>query len=326
MSVLLTGTFLVSCEKDDQPVPLPAKGESTYEIVEMGEEYTDQLFYDFETARVVHISQIVSWDMAFDASPNGFNVFVNGGSDNLVYKTNETDMTVVKSAPSILSEDWEYDASCGLKDSTAIGDWTNGKGLSKGQVYIVKLNESNNPDNLQKIKMVSVTSTEYVMEYASLEEDISHTITIPKDNDYNYAYFSFFEGGKVVKPEPKKDTWDIVFTRYRYIYHELDDFPYVVTGVLLNPYKTTGLAVDSTKKFTEVEGEWVLQQDYSNHRDVIGFEWKSYDIDKRVYTVHPEKSYVVKNRYDKYWKIHFMGFTNSQGVKGSPSFEFQRVY
>lgn len=325
MSVLFASSFVVSCEKADLPVTLPEKGEAEFETVEMGEEYTDQLFYDFESARVVHISQIKSWDLAFDASPEGFNVFINGGSDLFVYKTGQTDMSSVKTAPNIFSEDWTYDASCGLKDSTAIGDWTNGSGLSKGQVFVIKLNESNNPDNLHKIKMVSVTSTEYVMEYASLEEDVAHTITIPKDNAYNFAYFSFFEGGKVVKPDPPKDTWDIVFTRYRYIYHELDDFPYIVSGVLINPYKTEGFA-DSTTGFEKIEGEWVLQQPFSNHRDVVGFDWKSYDIDKATYTVNPDKCYVIRNRDNKYWKLHFLNFYNNQGIKGSPSFEFQRVY
>lgn len=321
---LVTGALLTSCEKADLPITLPEKGEAEYDLVEMGEEYTYQLFYDFETATIVNISRVDSWDLAFDASIDGFNVFMNGGSDVLIYNTHEKDFHEVKEAPGPLSEDWQYDAPCGLKDSTAIGDWRDGN-LSKGEVYIVRLNPTHITNNLKKIKLITVNSNEYVMEYGDIEDESARTIRIPKDEAYNYSYFTFSEGGKVVQPDPRKDTWDIVFTRYRYIYRDLDNFKYIVTGALLNPYKTTAFE-DSTKGYKEIEGDWIIRENYSNHRDVIGFDWKTYDIDKKDYSVNPDKTFVIKNRNNQYWKLHFLDFYNQKGEKGSPSFEFERLY
>ena len=317
--------LFASCEKKDIPVDLPPKGKAEYGVVEMGEDYKDQLFFDFETQRVVHISEINSWHLAFDASIEGFNVFMNGGADVFVYNTHETDFTKVTTAPASFSPDWMFDRPCGLGDSTAIGDWRSAGNTSKNEVYIVRLNATYNTNNMKKFRLVSVSSAGYTIEYADLKDNVGHIITMPKDDNYNYSYFTFDEGGKVIQPDPPKNTWDIVFTRYRFIYYDLENFTYIVNGVLTNPYNTT-TAADSTTAFTELEGTEILKLPYSNHRDIIGFNWKSFDRDKEIYTVHPNKNYIIKNRAGFYWKLHFLDFYNKQGIKGSPSFEFQKVY
>lgn len=317
--------LLASCEKEDVPVTLPPPNDAVYTTVEMGENYTDQLFYDFATEQVVQVSQVNSWDLAFDASQTGHAIFLNGGTDVLVYATGKSDIHANVTPPGFFSKDWQVDDPSGLADGTAIGRWADEIGVSKGEVFIIKLNEANNPDNLHKIKLIAHTAEAYTMQYASLKDEEVHTITIPKSDDYNYSYFSFNNGGSITHPEPPKHTWDIVFTRYKHIYRDLDDFPYIVSGVLMNPYKTSGIE-DSTKGFENMEGDWILSQSFRNDRDVIGFDWKTYDVDKAVYTVNPMKCYVIKNRNNEYWRLHFLKFYNEQGVKGSPSFEFQRVY
>lgn len=312
--------LFASCQKEDRPVPLPAQGDTEYSVVEMGEEYTNQVFFDLETGRVVHMSEVNSWHLAFETSVEGFHIFQNGAYDVLIYNTHETDFTKVTSAPATTSAEWKYDASCGLPDSTAFGDWR-----SKNEIYIVKLNPTYDPNNLKKMRLVAVSSKEYVMEYADLEENITHTIRIPKDENYNYSYFTFADGGKIVQPDPPKNTWDIVFTRYRIVYYDLGGITYGVSGVLLNPYNTTA-AVDSTTPFVDLVGEKIFELQYTNHRDVIGYDWKEYSFATERYKIFPNKNYVIKNRNDQYWKMHFLDFYNKQGVKGSPSFEFQRVY
>jgi len=328
--LIFASLLLVSCQKPDEPVSLPDKGEAEYVLVELGEDYLDQLFFDFETNRVVHISKVSSWDLAFDASPTGYHVFMNGGGDVFLHNTHETDFDKVTTAPSKFStEDWMFDRPCGLGDSTAMGDWRNPNGMALNEIYIAKLKINSGTDVVfKKFRMVLADGSRYVMEYADLDETTAHTITIPKDEKYNYSYFSFAEGGKIVQPDPPKDTWDIVFTRYRYVYYGYNngqDFAYMVTGVLTNPYNTT-TAADSTKKFAELNGEEITKLKYSNHRDVIGFDWKEYSLSAGAYNVNTAKNYVIKNRRGQYWKIHFLDYYNKQGVKGSPSFEFQRAF
>lgn len=325
LSAVAAVALLTSCEKEDIPVTLPPPNDAVINTVDMGEDYTNQLFYDFATERVVKVSQVNSWDLAFDASDDGYAIFLNGGADVLVYASGEDDIYEKIVPPSLISKDWKSDDPSGLPEGTIIGKWADNAGISKGEVYVIKLNEANNPDNLHKIKLIAQTADAYTMQYASLQDEQVHTITIPKNSDYNFTYFSFSNGGTTVQPEPPKDTWDVVFTRYKHIYRDLDDFPYIVSGVLLNPYKTSAIE-DSTKGFENMEGDWILTETYRNSRDVIGFDWKSYDVEKALYTVNPMKCYVIKNRHDEYWRLHFLNFYNELDEKGSPTFEFQRVY
>lgn len=319
--------FFTSCEKQEQPITLPDKTGSEHMVVHMGEDYTDQLFFDFESKSIVYTSPTRSWDLAFETGPSDYHVFMNGGGTGVfVYNTHETDMTKVLLPPHIKDNEWQFDQSCGTNDSTGIGEWQSG-GKSKSEVYIVKLDPTFYPDTFRKIQIISVSDENYVLSYAGLRETTNKTIVIPKNPDYNYAYFSFSENGRLVNPEPPKHTWDIVFTRYRYNYHYLNNFTYPVTGVLTNPYRTV-TAKDTTTSYEAIDAQHLLKLKFSDHRDVIGFDWKDFKLDRpqgvSQYIIHKHKIYIIKNRKGGYYKLRFLDFYY-QGVKGSPSFEFERI-
>lgn len=316
-------SFLIaSCEKKESPISLPAKGTATIDRVDMGEEYADQVFYDLDKGYPVYQSAINSWDLAFEASPTGYHVFINGGKDMWVHNTHQTDIASVLEPPKIKNNEWAFDAACGLPDSTAIGNWK--KGRTGSEVYIIKMNPAHFKDTFKKITLLDYSSSSYLMVYADLRSGVSKTITIPKDDKYNYTYFSFSDGGQIVYPEPPKDSWDIVFTRYRYIYHHLNNFPYIVSGVLLNPNNTAAFS-DSTTAYDAISINNITNAKFSNFRDIIGFDWKYYDIPSGKYTVNKKKNYIIRTRNGQYWKLHFLDFYNSSGIKGSPSFEYERL-
>ena len=97
---------------------------------------------------------------------------------------------------------------------------------------------------------------------------------------------------------------------------------------MLNPYNTTA-AEDSTTPYEKVQSQILTSLVFSNARDVIGYDWKFYDrnqpADIAKYVVNRNKIFYIKTRKDEYYKLHFLDFYNSQGVKGSPSFEFERL-
>lgn len=317
--------FVVSCQKPDEPIVLPQQNGSQRVEIDMGEEYTDQLFFDFETNSIVYTSPILSWDLAFEASPNGYHVFMNGAAKVLTYNTHETDILSVKDDPKLPDNKWQMDASCGLVDSTGIGEWLNG-GMTKKEVYIIKLDPTHHQDTFKKLQLLAVTEDKYIIQYGDLRSSNVKMITIPKNQNYNYVYFSFAENA-IVNPEPPKNTWDIVFTRYRIIYYYLSNFAYPVTGVLHNPNNTT-CAVDSITKYEGIEASTLLGYSFKKHRDVIGYDWKIVNIDRgnnsATYTVNKAKTYTIKNRNGHYFKMRFLDFYKN-GVKGYPTFEFQRI-
>ncbi len=321
---IISGMFLVSCERKENPIKLPEQGDAVYATVDMGEDYEDQIFFDFETNKIVYTSKINSWDLAFETGANGRNVFINGGADVSIYRTDEKNMADVIEPPAILAEDWGFDSPTGLPDSTYMNGWAEANGISKNEVYILKLNPSIYPDTFKKIQLISVDGSEYVIQHANLRSKMATKMVIPKDDNYNYTYVSLAEGGVIVNPAPPKKTWDIVFTRYRHIYYDLDNFPYIVTGAMLNPYNTSAF-MDTTYSFKDVNEAVAADGKYLNHRNVIGFDWKYYNIEQGVYKVRSSRNYIIKNRNDAYWKLHFLDYYSKTGVKGAPSFEFQRI-
>ncbi|MEZ5018079.1 MAG: HmuY family protein [Flavipsychrobacter sp.] len=321
---IMIGMFMTSCEQKETPVQLPTQSDAIYASVEMGEDFADQIFYDFETSSIVRTSKINSWELAFETGANERNIFMNGGANVGIYKTGKYNLTEVMTPPEIIDEDWGYDSPSGLSDSTYLDGWAEANGISKNEVYIIKISPSIYKDTFKKIQLISVSSTEYVMLVADLRSKISTKVVVPKDDNYNYAYLSLAEGGSIVNPEPPKKTWDIVFTRYKHIYFELSNFPYVVTGAMINPYNTSAYK-DSTIAFHDIDATLATKVKYVNNRDIIGFDWKSYNIDKGRYTVDQSKNYIIKNRNGQYWKLHFLNYYNNIGIKGSPSFEFQRI-
>jgi hypothetical protein len=103
-----------------------------------------------------------------------------------------------------------------------------------------------------------------------------------------------------------------------------DPYPYLVTGVLLNPYKTVA-AMDTIHQFEEVSFNIAEKQNFVIQKDIIGYEWKDYDFDNGMYQVDPEKIYILKNRIGYYYKLRFIDYYNSTGEKGFPTFEFLRL-
>lgn len=326
VAAVLSLFIFSSCEKKESPVILPPSNGSQMATVSMGIDYETQIYFDFSTNSVVKTIPYKVWDLAFETDKDGRHVFMNGAKNIFIYNTHETDPSKISDGYQYGIKDTSYslDAPCGLPDSTGVGEWYDATGTSKNEVYLVNIKSEK---TYKKFVLKSVNETGYTLAYGDLADNDLKTITIPKNNDYNYSFFSFGNGGEVVNSEPPKATWDIVFTYYRYIFYDLD-MPYLVSGVLLNPYKTSAF-LDSTTEYTQLDYSTTTNRVYSNHRDAIGYTWKDVKINTQTntaeYTTRPDKVYVVKNRNDEYWKLHFIGFYDENHVKGNPSFEFERI-
>lgn len=314
--------LLTACEKAEQPVRLPEKGTSQHaDNVHMGDEYWDQVFFDLNSGQVVYTSRILSWDLAFETTPTGFHVFMNTFKYR-AYNTGSTDITAIKSAPVLSDTTWKIDLPDGLPENTAIGNWRQPNGLSKNEVYILKFDTSAINPTYVKLTINAVTATDYLISFSDLENNNIINKKIPKQPDYNFTYFSFSEG--IVYPEPVKETWDLVFTRYAVPFpsHALY---YNLNGVLLNPYKTTAMLVGRDIEYPTVDIHALDTLQLSKHRDVIGHDWKSYIFAQDLYVIDKGMVYIINDRNNFYWKLHFLDFYDKEGNKGSPSFEYERL-
>jgi len=318
---LLAACFLwSSCEKKEQPYPLPPRGEAQSIQFDLGSDYATQVFFSF-TKGVVSSGSYKSWDLAFSNNTDQAEFWMNGPKPILVYATGETEFAAVLSAANIPDSAWKYDDPSGLPGTSALGNISDNAILH--QVIIVKIS-----NQYYKLKIQDITNTYYVIETAEMTSETGRTDTLSVDSDYNFSYFSFTDG--IVKPEPPKADWDLVFTRYRYIYRHYNDdgsdFLYNVSGALLNPYQTTGAADSSFRQsFEELNREKAEAMELMPNRDVIGFDWKTVNINTGEYTVVPEMLFVVKDQNGTWWKFHFTGYYNDKGEKGSPRIEFMQL-
>lgn len=323
--VLLT-CLLASCEKQESALVLPPATGATYTQINTGEKSDWQVYYDFETNSVVYTGQIQSWDIALEATPDGRHIFLNGGNSIYVHNTHQQDMQQVTALSAGLytsGSGWSFDSPSGMPDSTAIGEWCDGKGVSKGEVFLIQVEA-----NIHfKVKILKADEHSYTLEWATLAGGAAPaTIVIPKNAECNYTYFSFAKG--VVKAEPPKTTWDLVFTKYGYVYpkyiNDTTDFPYVVRGALLNPYNTSA-AADSVNSFDQINLQAASDLPTTKRRDVIGFDWKTVNISQSTYQVNRRKNYIIHTQKGQMYKMHFLDYVNSAGVNGYPSFEHMRL-
>ncbi len=319
--LLCVSMGLFSCEIAEKPIDLPPQGPATMVSVSVGDSYEDQLFFDLEKGEIVKTSKVASWDLAFETSADGFHVFINGGKNLFAYNTRSANLSQLVNAQSVPFSEWGFDAPSGSKDSTAVGDWRQADGSSKMEVYYLKFHDG----TFKKFMIGSANEDEYLLYYGDETDPTLQSIVIPKNPDYTYSYFSFNNGGQLVYPDPPKASWDIVFSQYRHIYYELNNFPYLVQGILLNPYQTKAL-VDSTTSFDAINAQTYPESAFTTTRDIIGFAWKRYDLDAGKYTTNPAVVYVIRNRNGQIWKMRFLDFYGPNGEKGHPTFEIERIY
>ena len=309
---------LCSCEVAEKgiPKPVPAPTNAVTSQVSMGATYDYQIYYDLETNKAVSQNLKSIWDVAFEASSDGFHVILNTSKSMFAHNSGTNNFDAADTAGKLNT--LLYDASSGNLDSTAIGDWRSAK-----NVYFIDLgyDASGNHLGYKKLQILSSDATSYEVKMASLDGSDMIQKVVTKDSNYNFMFMSL-TGGTMVTVEPPKNTWDLAFTQYVTIFYDPGLLPYLVTGCLLNHYQTSG-AKDSLIAFDSVNLNFVQSDTLSKTIDVIGYDWKTYNGTK--YTTNSAMIYFIKNRNGHYFKLHFLDFYNQSGEKGNPMFEFQQL-
>jgi len=326
--------ILTSCIPEEQPIKPHSSGNVTVGYVEMGSYYLNQIYYNLETNTVVSTNAFTDWDLAFSCISDTFVIKLNGASMMRVYNTHKINFDEVSSTDTSLIpiEAWQYDNPKGKLDSTAIGNWWEdikpGELISKQEVYIIDRGTNERGRNLgyRKFQILGLENQIYYVRVSNLDGSNKQEIEIPINPSKNFVQLSLKDSVKVIELEPDFDQWDILFSKYTELLYTNEGVPtwYGVTGVLLNR-KFVSAILDTSKPFDEITYQDVANLQLSNNINAIGHEWKWYDLSKGVYSVLPERVYIIKSINGYLYKLHFTAFYNEQGVKGYPKFEFQKL-
>lgn len=320
VALCTTASLLGSCVKKELPVKAHEAGNATAASVDMGATYKYQIFYSLKDNKVIAQNEKTIWDLGFEASASGYHVTLNTSKSMFAMNTGKTTFTAVSFADTTgFSTHKKWDEASGNMDSTAFGDWRN-----KNEVYVVFLgyNDQGDEQGWAKVIVTSVTDSNYNIRFALLTAAWDTSMTVVKDSAYNLSFLSL-RSKQQVSVEPAKNTWDLAFTQYTHIfYDEAPALPYLVTGCLLNRNNTTAVP-DTVTRFDAISFGSVGNYTFSRSINTIGYDWKTYN--GTGYIVNGKDAYVIKDAAGIYYKLHFTGFYNSAGIKGSPQWEYTRL-
>lgn len=317
---------LFACEKEEIALSKPeiekeiiADSTSKQVIqttIDMNSDYKYQVYFNLNDNKVVSTNLKTVWDIGFESE--GSHIILNTSKAMLCTAFDNADF---EKTTTYENKTWKHDVPSGNLDSTAIGNW---KEANKAYIIDRGYDELGTHLGYKKIDFQTVDNEKYTFRLSNLDNSDNQVITVKKDASVNFVTFSF-DTKKTTIVEPPKTDWDICFTQYQHIFYDQPEpLPYLVTGVLLNPYQTNACA-DSTTKFSEIEEEDISIYTFKKDWNSIGYDWKAYSFETSSFTVFDYKNYIVKDQKGNYYKLHFLDFYNKSGQKGYPLIEFKQL-
>lgn len=316
IKLIFSSLLFSSCLKEELPVAIHKTGDVTRSEVNMEESYKWQIYFDLKTNTVAGQNLKTAWDLGFESGSDGHHIILNSAKTMFAYNTGQNLFTqVIDTAGYAVNRRW--DAPSGSYDSTAIGDWQ-----ILNTVYIVDrgYDEMGNFLGFRKIQILDVDDEKYTVRFAHLNGDGDTHLQIMKDDNYNLSFLSFTTGA-TLQIEPPKDQWDLVFTQYTHVFYDPLQ-TYLVTGCLHNRYNTS-VAVDSIMPFESIAFDKIQHYNFSNNINTIGYNWKTFEAN--YYSTKSNLNYIIRDSEGYYYKLHFIDFYNESGVKGNPTWEFQKL-
>jgi hypothetical protein len=310
---MVSAFLLAGCFEKDEPIAPFPRGEVEVISLEVGPKYTNQLFYSFAQNAVVKTVARNSWDISFSTKIGNNTIYMNTG--NSIYGA-LTDKDQVSDVHDTVGLKFKWDWSNGRDDSTVLYDWEK---YNKVAVINLGYDLDNVHQGYVKVKF-AMRNDSLVLHYGFVGQRSERTAVIGKDEMYNRVYFSFVVG-KQVDIEPVKTAYDLIFRQYIY-YFTVEDLSYSVLGALYNPSNTRVLSI-MDKNFSEIALSDTLKYAFNPNHDVVGYDWKFFNIDQGVYIVYPEKNYIIQSAEGFFYKFHFVDFYNTSGERGYPKMEFK---
>lgn len=323
MEKIIRFTFFVSClalfnscDPGEETVSALPPGNVERTTIEQGATYNEQIWFSFLSEGVTATTQKFDWDLEFSSSQNQGAVFLNGSK---FMQAGATQLTSVTDSVDVATVTLDIDHQSGDFDSLQIGL----PSASVGTVFLLDLGRDINNKNygyvLFQITEVKNNVIDIAYRFYGNSAVKSASISLSEKEKVHYSFIHH----EVVQGLPISENWDICFTQYSYRFYE-PPLNYLVNGVFINTNRFS-VAEDATRSFESIELSTTDSLAFSKDRDVIGYDWKAYNLDQGVYVVYPEKNYVLRSKEGVFIKLHFIDFYNKSGERGYPLMEWQRL-
>ena len=306
----------ISCEMEEIPVSPHNPGDIQINQIELSNDYRHQVFYDLGSNSIISDNLKTDWDLGFESSSQGYHVILNSSTySSLSYIENISFNDNIDPTGLI----WSWDNPNGDLDSSAFGDSRNVSGF---YVFDRGFDLNGTPRGFKKILIDSITNEFYQISFSNLDNSEYNSFKLYKDPSVNFTCFSF-ESNQIVDIEPSYNDWDLLFSQYTHLYNDTTTPAYLVTGVCSN--LDVLVAKDTSYEFNEINYSMINEFSFNDDRDAIGFDWKEYNFNAGSYTINSNTNYIIMDKQQKYFKLRFIDFYNSDGDKGYPTFEIQEL-
>ena len=320
---------LLACEKDDPLLPgrfLTDQIGQADLFSRNGVDYQRQLYYDLSSNQVVRSNQRDAWDVAIGCNLDDPNLYVNPATNLAVAATGSTDFYGSYS-PSDYAFRFER-AERFFERGWIAEDFVGG--AAGQEVFILNLGRSlnNQRRGFKLLQVLSIEPDAYNLRIANLDHSDLQEVRVEVDSRYNFVYLSLERPDSTMLLEPPREEWDLYFSRYmERLYDGSDTLDYSVTGCLINPFNTTAYydqesSEDSTISYASLRLEDVVESMLTDRQNVIGHDWKYFDLDAGSYQMESQKNYFVRDGNNVTYRLRFTGFYSNDGRKGAISFEY----
>lgn len=308
-----------------------------------GPNQPNQVYVDLSAQKETAINR-ASWDLGF-YSGNEFRVKINGSIYMAVAQLEQTDINQVSQADvndlqgqvavgTYNPENMQYvDSPNGDINGTAIAAISENE--SDNKVYLVNMGyevgtETPNPGSAgiagehrgwKKIRILR-SGEDYTLQYADLNDTTHQTVTIQKDGNFNFSFFSI-STNNIVSVEPEKTKWDLNFTVFTNEIAGFGSYGYADFVAANRNGGVKGYMVDATTtSYTDFSASDIDQSLFLIDQRFIGSNWRNGGGPDTLPSLDEEVFFILEDSNGNIYKLRFTALLNDSGIRGYPAFEY----
>jgi hypothetical protein len=305
----------------------------------------NQVYIDLSSGAMTTVPR-VSWDLGF-YSGSEFRVILNYSVKMSAKSLNSVNMaTVVAADESMLIGQGQgsvnqIDFPSGDINQTAIAEVS----ANDSENYVYLINLGNSPSDVapalgavsadtgahrgwKKVRILR-DGDGYKFQYADINATTFQEVTIAKDADYSFTFFSF-NSNSVVNVEPKKDKWDINFTTFTNIVG--GTVPYFYPDFVVNNGRAGAMVYSVSTNDFSYESFSLSNVNHSNFSDDqrgIGSSWRGTSANGpggfpiSQFVLKTDIFYVLRDPAGNIYKIKMTGGALESQERGHPTFVYE---
>lgn len=303
-----------------------------------GPEQPNQVYIDLSKQNTTAVAKD-AWDLGFYTGADN-RVILNYATYAMAKVTDQTDLANVTDV--LVTPDYMSDMTPGQPGNTGYMDDPAGD-LSKTTIAAISTTASENmvyvlnrgfldtkpdatPLGYMKFK-IDMNGSDYVITYGAINDvDGFGSVTIAKDTDFNFVYFSFANG--VVSIEPKIAEWDIAMTTFLSEYPDGQGniYSYQFPDYVLTNYghvQVTSVAVTTEVTYDSFTAADLSTVTLEDNRLGIKNSWRGFDFNTYSYYLKDDIFYIVQDTDGNNYKLKFTAMFNNSGERGYPEFIYE---